>query len=1277
MMDDDEGEDVFDSADEGSSSGAGSVDELLGVITNARDEASQEAAARSAIAGADRTLRSAGSGPARSARRAGDGAPRPLVRRVIGIGDAEEQVRQPLAVVAAAPADPMSLHNPGAARPFKCPCCTQWFSSKGLLGKHLRERTDRCIPCGEAADRLEAQLGFEKCPKCSFYFAGLGSHSRHCKATPVVGDDPNSGEDHRARVNGACNDIPQESLKFISDLPVDQMGYFGTTIRLVPRKLQGPWRLCQEVVVKLFEDDEAEIAWKLHLVSCAMIWAPLPSRESSRASVNKVLLKRMSRFMRGDFEALLTEAHLLAEKDIEPYQLEDECEELLEGMTANGNAPLSKASLARARTQVQECAYGKAAQTLLSKQLLSASDPLVRSKVEEQYKVVKEPAPLAPRPLDLETNEKYEWEVGTITVAVIQDKATDSDGSQSTEVDALLWVCGHLPRFKAQDIVGFRYEHYKDLSDKLIRHLTFCYMNAQVPRDVICVVASARGFIIDKGEGDPRCVHSVLTLRKIASRTAVIQDREWIGLDLAEVGQYGVAIKGGVEFVYQVNRCAVLAALDEMDVSEKDTLYASGAQPVALQTDFKNAFPSLEQAKILEGIEDHADPRMWRFARSARLLYDGERDPVVVFVENGAVVLQQVVRNGAHQGDPFGCLHFALGIRPLCAKIQSKLRGTNAVCAWIIDDCSFAGELESGVLGYEVLQEESPGYGLELKLRKLKAWLPLMANHLVGLEKGVDFPELSAEVSDVERNAFELVRTLVDHGFEVRKDGIRRVLGAPLTHEPALVGEWVKASVCEAAQLMERIVKLEDPCHEFGVARYCAATKLLHLPRYLAPDTLTEVLVENDQSMRRVADHISGRSLTDLQWLRVKLPTRFGGNGWSDPLLTAPAAHVSAAVLSAGLMHKAATREGVATSGSGFEPFEKKMMVALASTKSLVEAVSAVNIMAASSGAVDESLCPSLVDIAAFTLWPSQRDMSSVFHKDRLKKVMAEVQAVDRSAAAYLRSCTQFGSGQWLHAVPMLHYFAATPAEWQMMWNTRLGVEVPNSQAVAKCKCGALADTSFLSGSHWHCGCKACGVAWCIHKRHDVVVHILVDCAIELGLTHETEVLGLYADSQGRPADILLPPADDTGRNVDRAVDVAITDCQTDKALEVYADVVSLAAATAKETKKRSAHRAMMAQHGVGLLQFDKVPFVCETSGAFGKEALKLWAWLKAKARELRLENYVMAEKQHTWSAFTFQQMYPQRISFAIAKLTARAVIQGLVRSQRLSVFDRCGVRGA
>jgi hypothetical protein len=1271
----DEDEDVFGSDNDGSLT-AGSVHEMLdmmNMVEDTRAAVSQEAL--DALSGsadapdADRILRSAGSSAVQSVRRAGGDAPSAKVRKQLLAGLA--------AVQPVPPADPTSLHNPGAPRPFKCPVCPQWFSSKGLLGKHLRERTDRCIPCGDAADRLEKQLGFEKCAKCSFYFCNLGSHVAHCKATPVVGDKPDTGDDGEGMQAREGNGLSEKSLQFLCDLPYAELCYYGTTIRLVPRKLRGAWRMCQSLVMGLFKENKPDLAWKLHISSFAMIWAPMPSQDASAVSVNKVLLKRMTRFMKGEFEALLGEARSLQVRDVRPEELPDEHEELIDDVPCYGGASLTASSLKRAKAQVRECAYGKAAQTLLSKQHLSVSDPEVKAKVQAQYELVRDRAPLALEPADLHTNkDKYEWDVGTIEVAVLGDKAHETDVDEPVLVDALVWVCGHLPRFRAQDLFGARYEHYQFLDDELIRHLVDCLMNGRVPDGSPQVLGSARGFIIDKGGGEPRCVHSVMCVRKIAARTAVTQDREWIGPDLAEVGQYGIGVKGGVEFVYHANRCAVLAALDDMDVLERDTLFSSSTQPAALQTDFSNAFPSIEQSKILEGIEDHQDPRVLRYARSARLLYDSG-PPVVVFVERGECVLQLPVRNGCHQGDPFGGLHFSWGIRPLCAKVQEGLRGSSAVCLWIMDDCSFAGELESALPGYVILRDECPDYGLVLKERKLKAWLPLMADELVGLKRGDAAPELLVGVTDVEREAVDLVLRVVEEGFEVRKDGIRRVLGAPLTHDPVLDGEWVRGNVDEAKELMERIVKLEDPAGEFGLTRYCAATKLLHLSRSLAPKSLIGVLTENDATMRVVADHISGCRLTDQQWKRVKLPTRFGGNGWPDPLLTNEAAHVAGAVLSGGLMNLAAVREAVALLGSAVEPFQRRMMESLASTTSLVEAVTAVNSMAISAGAVEENICPELVDIRYSAKWPSQRDMSGVFHRDRLQKLMVEIQLVDRASAAFLRSCSQFGSGQWLHAVPMLHWFAATPAEWQMMWTTRIGVDVPNYGAVVKCKCGILSDASFKSGSHWHCVCKAAGVKWCIMKRHDVVVDILVDAARELDLCYEKELLGLYADSQGRPADILFPPEKADGRCVDRAVDVAITDCQTDPALEVYSDVVSLAAASKKEKKKRSAHRLMMAQHGVGLLQFDKVPFVLESSGAFGKEALKLWKWLKAEAKERKVENYVMAEKPHTWSAFTFQQMIPQRISFAVAKFTARAVIKGLVRSQRVSVFERRDVMSA
>ena len=57
--------------------------------------------------------------------------------------------------------------------------------------------------------------------------------------------------------------------------------------------------------------------------------------------------------------------------------------------------------------------------------------------------------------------------------------------------------------------------------------------------------------------------------------------------------------------------------------------------------------------------------------------------------------------------------------------------------------------------------------------------------------------------------------------------------------------------------------------------------------------------------------------------------------------------------------------------------------------------------------------------------------------------------------------------------------------------------------------------------------------------RHDEVRDVLVAACRELKIPVETEMVGLYASSNRRPADFLLPPAKPTG--FDRAFDVAIT----------------------------------------------------------------------------------------------------------------------------------------
>jgi hypothetical protein len=89
---------------------------------------------------------------------------------------------------------------------------------------------------------------------------------------------------------------------------------------------------------------------------------------------------------------------------------------------------------------------------------------------------------------------------------------------------------------------------------------------------------------------------------------------------------------------------------------------------------------------------------------------------------------------------------------------------------------------------------------------------------------------------------------------------------------------------------------------------------------------------------------------------------------------------------------------------------------------------------------------------------------------------------------------------------------------------------------------------------------------------------------------------------------------------------------------------------------------------GPGGIPLEKVSLSIESSGAWGPEFKKLWCELKAAQKELKLENYIRMGLPSTWTAFTYSQWWPQKVSFAIARMTAQMVIAGLRKARRFAV---------
>ena len=90
---------------------------------------------------------------------------------------------------------------------------------------------------------------------------------------------------------------------------------------------------------------------------------------------------------------------------------------------------------------------------------------------------------------------------------------------------------------------------------------------------------------------------------------------------------------------------------------------------------------------------------------------------------------------------------------------------------------------------------------------------------------------------------------------------------------------------------------------------------------------------------------------------------------------------------------------------------------------------------------------------------------------------------------------------------------------------------------------------------------------------------------------------------------------------------------------------------------------------GPGVIDVEKVPLTMESSGAWGAGLKAFWKELKAKHKALKRENYIRLGIPYTWSAFTFTQYWPQRLSFAVAKHTAQMVIEGLNRARHTAAI--------
>jgi hypothetical protein len=262
--------------------------------------------------------------------------------------------------------------------------------------------------------------------------------------------------------------ITTDILEWLHDLYNQQLTnplvlyYFKHTV-VVPRSLKAFFRRCFAYVTGL-RSSHRLLGYVLECIFFSMICGPTGT-ESSGSRLTEVLAVRMRRFLALDWIALFAESRAAAPPSFD-----------------HADESVDQANQRRydtARRDALESNPGRAARTLLGAPLLNPFDPDIEPQVRAQFTPKVAPVPFddSIEPLVF-SDSSYEWKVLDIDISA-------GDG-ESISVPSLAFVLDHLPRRKAQDAFGGRFENWGLLPCEAINDAVLDFNNGCVPRGLWC-----------------------------------------------------------------------------------------------------------------------------------------------------------------------------------------------------------------------------------------------------------------------------------------------------------------------------------------------------------------------------------------------------------------------------------------------------------------------------------------------------------------------------------------------------------------------------------------------------------------------------------------------------------------------------------------------------------------------------------------------------------------------------------------------------------------------
>ncbi len=451
-----------------------------------------------------------------------------------------------------------------------------------------------------------------------------------------------------------------------------------------------------------------------------------------------------------------------------------------------------------------------------------------------------------------------------------------------------------LSRMVAPGLDGIRYNHLRNLvsSDEagdpvrygfleLLTKLINVYLSGRLPTGLNAFIASAEIFPLSKKNGGIRPIMLINSFRKLAALCVVEQFGSDMNMQYFRNLQLGICRKFGMESIIHC-----MSALLR-DRSSLDFMFA----------DFQNAFNLVKREKVLAAVNREGINLYKNFFKA---IY-GHDSSAWVFSTEG--VTEIASKLGVHQGDPLGCIAFALAVHELFEEVEALATDgcdddtLGSVKAYI-DDLSVGASFDRMMKIIQHIMVKGNDYGVVFNKEKTVILIGKCSSFDVALARQKWYTDQGFLVSNV-----------IIHPCNVAEDQKLRqeelygciCLGAPIGCD-RYVSMWLSNKLESLRFESQVLADFAGPMQcKMLMLRFSFAQKINHLLRCLPP-SLTNDFAKNFDALKiSVFSKILGidsRKLNTLQQAQILTHIRDGGFGLGNSAATAPAAYVASVTTS-------------------------------------------------------------------------------------------------------------------------------------------------------------------------------------------------------------------------------------------------------------------------------------------------------------------------------------------------------------------------------------------